>query len=99
MSNLYITEYGSTGANRAPMAQEPAIAVQKVSFTGTAGTSAAFNDATTFVRIHVDGIASVKFSKAGTAAAVTDPRMPADTVEYFSVPPGGQFKVSAITNT
>jgi hypothetical protein len=97
MSNMYITEYGSP-AGRAQIAQEPAIAVQKVSFTGTPGTSAAFNAATAFIRIHVDGIASIKFGTAPTAAT-TDPRLPADAVEYFGVPPAGSFKVSAITNT
>lgn len=99
MSTMYISEYSSPGGAHTQIAQEPAIAVQKITFTGTAGTSAAFNDATTFVRVHVDGIASLKFSKAGTAAAVTDPRSPADTIEYYGVPPAGQFKVSAITNT
>jgi hypothetical protein len=98
MSNMYITEYASIGGNRSQISQEPAIAVQKVSFTGTPGLSAAFNNATVFVRVHVDGIASIKFGTAPTAA-VTDPRLPADTTEYFAVPPAGAFKVSAITNT
>lgn len=98
MSNMYITEYASPGGAHTQIAQEPAIAVQKVSFTGTPGASAAFNAATVFVRIHVDGIASIKFGTAPTAA-VTDPRMPADAIEYFGVPPAGAYKVSAITNT
>jgi hypothetical protein len=97
MSNMYITEYASTGNNHAQMAMEPAIAVQKIAFTATPGTSAAFDNATTFVRIHVDAAASIRFGKTPTAA-VTDPRMPTDTIEYFSVPPGGQYKVSAIAN-
>jgi len=95
---MYITEYASIGGSRAHVAQEPAIAVQKISFTGTPGTSAAFNAATNFVRIHVDGIASIKFGTNPTAAT-TDPRMPADSIEYFAVPPAGSCKVSAITNT
>lgn len=98
MANMYITEYGSIGAMRSNIAQEPAIAVQKVAFTGTPGQSAAFNAATILVRIHVDGIASIKFGTNPTAAT-TDPRLPADTTEYFAVPPSGSYKVSAITNT
>lgn len=98
MSNMYITEYGSLGSGHSQIAQEPPIAVQKISFTGTPGTSAAFDNATIMIRVHVDGIASVRVGKT-PVAAVTDPRMPADTIEYFAVPMAGQYKISAITNT
>lgn len=109
MSTLYIEEYGSIGSTpvngqvfgpvQIQAAAQPRIAEQHITFTGTAGTSLAFNAATRLVRIHVDGICSYRFSvgAAGTAAVTTDPRMPADNIEYFVVP-GGAF-VSAITNT
>ncbi len=108
MSNLYITEYPGVATN-APIdngnlmqaAKEPSVVSQKISFTGTAGVSLAFNAATRLVRIHVDGITSVHFSKpdvngAGTAATTSNKRMAADATEYFAVDPG--MFVSAITN-
>jgi hypothetical protein len=109
MSNLYITEYRGVGTNASAdngmsvqAAKAPALAEQKVSFTGTPGLSAAFGANTRLVRIHVDGIASIRFSRAdaagaGSNAAVTNKRMAADATEYFAVDPG--MFVSAITNT
>lgn len=107
MSTLYIEEYAiigtiptnaqTLGPVQVQAASQPRLAAQNISFTGTAGTSAAFNSATRLVRIHTDGICSYRFSAAGTAAATTDSRMAADTTEYWVVP-GGYF-VSAITNT
>jgi hypothetical protein len=109
MSNMYVTEYRGVGTNSpvdngmsVQAAKQPSLGDQKIAFTGTPGISAAFNAQTRLVRIHVDGIASIRFSKpdaagAGTNAAVTNKRMAADTTEYFAVDPG--MFVSAITNT
>jgi hypothetical protein len=102
MSNLYITEYAEQARDEQGQhilaGKEPAIATQKVAFTGTAGTSAAFNALTTFVRIHADGIASVKFGTAPTATT-SDPRIGSGVTEFFGVQAGASLKVSAITNT
>ena len=99
MSNLYISEYSDMPQQTGILIQaghEPAVATQKVAFTGTAGQSAAFNAKTRFVRIHVDGIASVAFGSNPTATT-SDARMVAGQTEFFGVNPGD--KVSAITNT
>jgi hypothetical protein len=100
MASLYITEYqrmATDGVGRqTPVGYEPALATQKVTISGVSAQSAAFNTKTTFVRLHTDAICSIVFGSNPTAA-VTDPRMPLDAVEYFGVI-GGQ-KVAVITNT
>lgn len=106
MSAMTITEYAKLAQdqNGTPLevGEEPALAVQNVTFTGTAGTSNNLNDATRFVRIHVDGIAGVRIGSNVTAVA-TDPRMGANQTEYFGIPAarerGANFRVSAITRT
>ncbi len=100
MSSLYISEYSSIGVSygqgmQAP--QEPRLAAQKVSYTGTAGASSALNANTRLIGLSSDGIFSYRITTAGTAAAVTDFRVPAGTILYFAVN-GGEI-ISAITNT
>jgi len=102
MSTMYIAEFQSIGKEvgiETQAAVVPPLAVQNITFTGTAGQSAALNANTTLVRITVDGIASIRFSTAGTAATTAYPRMAADTVEYFCVPQGSALIISAVTNT
>lgn len=96
MSTLYVTEYNDVNAGSP---QEPAIADHAVSFTGTAGNTAAFNAKTVLVRVHVDGIACVKIGAGAVAVAGTDKRMPAGATEYFAVSPGTGARVSAVTHT
>lgn len=108
MAKLYITEYAGTGdlIAQGNIAMEPMTADQTpLSFTGTAGVSAAFNGATNIVRIHPDSICSIAFSTT-SAGTVSDPsattsnrRMAAGQTEYFKVPQGKGYKVSAIVNT
>lgn len=102
MSKMYITEYGALGVlpNQLVVAAglEPKVTGQVVSFTGTHGESAAFNTNTRFVMIHVDGIASILFSAAGTAAtANSDDRLAANETRFYAVSPG--LKVSAVTSS
>src|SRR5690348_4400661 len=99
MSTAYITEYidlGNHAGQSAPIGMEPAAATQAVTFTGTHGESAALNGKTRFVRIHVDGIACIRFGTA-PVAVTTDPRMAANQTEYFAVPQGQSFKISFVT--
>lgn len=99
MSTAYITEYielGSHAGQSAPIGQEPAVATQAITFTSTHGESAALSGRTRFVRIHVDGVACIRFGTAPTAVT-TDPRMAANQTEYFSVPAGQAFKISFVT--
>jgi len=101
MSNLYITEYARCTIDALtdlPCGEEPAITTQKVSFSGTAGTSAAFNAETRFVRIHSDSVASIIFGTSPTATT-SHPRIAAGVSEYFGVPAGKSYKVSAVDNT
>lgn len=97
---MFITEFADSGqgTSGSSIGQEPMLVDQVVAFTGTPGTSAAFQGTTKMVRIQVDGIASIKFGTAPTAAT-TNRRMTAGQTEYFLVPQGFAYKVSAITNT
>jgi hypothetical protein len=101
MSIAYVTEFvGLVPSPGGPpgIAMQPPVAEQAITFTTTAGTSAAFNAKTTVVRIAVDGIANVLFSTAGTAAVLaTNMRMSAGQSEYFGVPPGQGYKISFVT--
>lgn len=67
---------------------------QSVAYTGTAGTiTNAVTDQVTKIRVVVTSAAYVKVGNSPTAAT-SDPYMPADSVEYFTVSAG--MKVSAI---
>lgn len=106
MSLMYITEYERmaevSGGFRVSVGVEPAVATQVITFTGTAGVSANFNARTKFVRIAVDGVASILFGAAPTAVANTTTRMGAGQSEYYGVDPAAVvagLKVSAVTTT
>ena len=99
MASLYITEYARAtidALTNLPTPEEPPVATQKVTYTGTAAASAAFNAETRFISYHSDGICSVAFGTDPTAT-VAFPRKAA-SVDYFAgVKPG--MKISAIVNT
>lgn len=103
MSNMYIREYTSMpmmNGNMVGVGEENGLVVdQVVSFSGTAAASAVFGAETRWVRIHVDGIASIKFGTTPVAVANTNARMVAGATEYFGVIPGAGLKVSAVTST
>lgn len=104
MASLRITEYEKmvevSGGFRVAAGEEPAIAVQTVTFT-TSTPSAAFNVRTKFVRIHTDAICSVVFGTNPTAVAGT--RLTVGQTEYFGVNvkdfAPGTMKVAAVTDT
>jgi hypothetical protein len=100
---LYVEEYARQAKDNrgqtVAAGEQPPLAVQKVDFSAGAAASAAFNAKTVFVRIHTNAICSRVFSAAGTAAAVTDPRMVAGQTEFHGVIQGSGMKVSAIINT
>lgn len=101
MSKLYVTEYQLLAPIEGSVAlipKEAPLAEQVLDYSGGAASSAAFNKATTFVRIHTDAICSVLFGTAPTATTSTQ-RLAAGTTQWHGVPPNGAFKVSAITNT
>jgi hypothetical protein len=67
-----------------PVAQEPALATQSVTYT-TSSASAAFNDETRYVRIVCDAKAHFIFTRDGTNATASSPYLSADVSEYFGI--------------
>jgi hypothetical protein len=104
MATLYVTEFsrierqdGLPGAI-VQIAQQPPVAEQTVSISGTSAQSSAFNANTRFVRLHTDAICSVEFGTNPTATTAKA-RLAANQTEYFAVNPGGSVIVAVITNT
>lgn len=100
MSIMYIREYADSGSYQSGniLPVEPGTD-QVVSFTSTAGQSAAFKNNTKVVRITVDGIASILFGTNPTAVLSTNLRMSAGQTSDFLVPVGSGLKVSAVITT
>lgn len=109
MATVYITEFAdlafSTTPSQTHAPRELAQAAQQapgpvveqtVAIGGASAQSAAFNAATTLVRIHADSVCSILFGLNPTATA-TSARLAAGQTEYFGVYPG--TKVAVITNT
>jgi hypothetical protein len=67
---------------------------QAVTFTGTAGTSNAFDSDTSVVAVSADVACAVRVDTAPTAI-ITDFPVPANTVMYFEVSPGQKISVIA----
>lgn len=98
---MYIREYPDSGLLNGglPIPVEPGTDQAPVTFTATAGQSAAFKSNTRVVRIAVDGIASILFGINPTAVLSTNLRMSAGQTSDFLVPLGSGLKVSAVTTT
>ncbi len=101
MSTLTIVEGQGVGKQASSDQQAmllPHIAIQRVTFTGTAGYSAALNANTSLVRLYVDANCSLLASTTSSAAvtSLTGINLVSSTVEYFSVPIGGIIYFSAV---
>lgn len=97
MAILYVTEYRglSNQANEPAQAVHGApLAEQAITIPGTAAT---FNANTRIVRLHPDGICSVRMSSTGAVASTNSARMIAGQTEYFGVVPGDVLTV--VSNT
>ena len=101
MSIMYIREYADSGFYQTGLGipTEPGTDQAPVSFTATAGQSAAFKNNTRVVRITVDGTASILFGTNPTAVANTNLRLSAGQTADFMVQVGSGMKVSAVTTT
>lgn len=97
MATLYVAEFERPRNQWVDIANAPPLAEQTVAIGGTSTACAnAFNAKTAMIRVHCDAICSIAIGSSPTAAA-TNMRLPADTIEYFSVMPN--HKIAVITNT
>lgn len=91
MAVLYITEYAELArdslGNVMPVGLAPALATQKVDFTSGETKSAAFQDATTLVRLVSDTSGFLLFGASPTATSTEDTLLVALAAEYFGVQP------------
>lgn len=101
MATLYITEYDRSATDRIgqeiPLALEPALAEQQVSFT-TATASSAFNSATRFVRIYSTAACHIAFGTSPTATTAYA-KFAADTEYWRAVAVGSGLKLSVYDGT
>lgn len=98
MSSMYITEYKNLAFDEnghvIQVGLEPAEATQVVTFTATAGASAAFGQNTRFIRVSCDAAAFLAVGLAPVSVTATGTPVQANTPEYFGVKSG--FKISAV---
>lgn len=99
MATLYITEYNQPAHNPSmPQASvEPPVTEQTVVISGGSTQSAAFNAATSLVRVHCDAICSVLVGQ-NPVATTSSQRFAANQTEYKVVPPGQGFKIAVCAN-
>lgn len=99
MAVAYIAEFTDVASfgNGACIAVMPPIAEQTVAI-GAEADSAAFNSRTRFIRVQCDAICSIAIGTSPTASTSTL-RLPAESVEYFAIPKGENYKISVISNT
>lgn len=88
MATAWVTEYESMARELGsgvvvPIPQEPAVAVQKITFT-TATQSAAFNSRTKIIRVWTSAAAHVAFGTNPTATVNSTP-IGTELVEWFGV--------------
>ena len=104
MATLWIKEHAKKPklAGGPDIWSEPPLATQTVSYTATAGQSAAFNAQTKFITISSDSVFAYLVASNPTAVAGTDFRVGADQILTFAVepPPGtAPYKISAVVTT
>lgn len=98
MATLKVTEGAVSGMQNPVLAQVmklKGVTQNPVTFTGTAGVSAAFQSTTRIIRVVSDANCAVKVGASDVAAVATDTQLQAGKEEYFFVD-GGDY-ISAIT--
>lgn len=94
MATMKITEFRAVAMNgQVPIAQEPALAHQSVTYT-TATASSAFDKNTTYVKLYPSADCYVRFSTAGSAATTSYEFLKGTTDHWRGVPEGDDYKVS-----
>lgn len=100
MARLSIREYEHISAvarGIVPVGEEPGVADQTLTITGTSAQSAVFNIRCRFVRIHTDINCSVQFGTNPTAQAGFGD-MVAGQTEYFGVVNATSLKLAVISS-
>lgn len=100
MARLSIREYEHISAvsrGIVPVGEEPAVASQSLTISGTSAASAVFNVRTRFVRVHTDVNCSLDWSTAPVAVAGSCD-MVAGQTEYFGVVNATNMKVAVISS-
>lgn len=99
MAILYIAEFnfiGGGGNHPVSGVQMPPIAQQQVVIGAGSLQSTALNVNTTLVRINCDVPCLIAFGTNPNAVG-SQIRLAGNQTEYFSVPPGSNFKIATIT--
>lgn len=98
MTTCYVTEYADLGKSfgQYQIAAEPANTVQAFNFGTTASSCNAFQNNTKIVRIAVDTVSNILFGTAPVATTGASTRFSTGQTEYFFVPQGQSYKVSAV---
>jgi hypothetical protein len=97
MATLYVTEFSKAGTNpngTTQIAVMPPLAEQIVVVGAGSLSSAAFNAATTLIRVATDASCSIAIGTS-PAATTSKLRLAANTVEYFGVSAGDKIAVIA----
>lgn len=103
MATVYITEFSAVGSAQIggeylQIAAVPPVAEQTVIIGGSNTQSAAFNAATTLIRVETDAICSIKLGGTNPVATAASARFAANQTEYFGVSQGQAHKIGVITN-
>jgi orotate phosphoribosyltransferase len=105
MAILNVTEYQGPFVNQAngmPMARAPKVAQNNQAITAGSTQSAAFNAATTMIRVETDVICCIEIGANPTAIVLgltMTQRMVAGQTEYFYVTKGAGHKIAVIAST
>lgn len=94
MSTLKIWETVRAGSELPIIRLDERVTYKTVTFTGTAGTSAAFDDDTSVITVVADAACAVRVGSNPTAV-ITDFPVAANTMFDFEVQPGQKISVIA----
>lgn len=93
--SLYVTEYPVNQTVTYQAVKTPPTASQKITITGASARSAAFNAATTIIRVTADVACSIEIGGTAPTATTSSARFTAGQTEYFLVAPGDKLAVIA----